>query len=293
MIGIELLARGAVALDVDADGRVVRRGEAYGQDVPGAAVAAVSAINTAAGQPVSVASADPHSSDSSAACVALVTACSAVLARERPLFTGTAAAAAEAWTGAARGAHDVVYFGVGDRTVAGVLRDGAPFSGGHGRAPAVAWLALNPVEREDYRKIGCLESEVASAGIVRRLIWRLKAGDRSQVQDAVDGDLGAISVTHVLDAARAGDGVAVSVIRDTARYLGMAAANLVAVVDPDLLVLGGIMASAADLLLEPVRGELARRLPPAMTEALTIAPAALGADAPAIGAVRLTALAVQ
>ena len=65
----------------------------------------------------------------------------------------------------------------------------------------------------------------------------------------------------MLKAARAQDGVSISVMRDTAKYLGMAAANLVVIADPEMLVLGGIMASAADLLLEPVRTELARRLP--------------------------------
>jgi glucokinase len=149
------------------------------------------------------------------------------------------------------------------------------------------WLALNPVEREDYRKIGCLEAEVAGPGIVRRLVWRIKAGDRSRVQEAVNDDLSAITLNHVLDAARAGDGVSVSVVRDTAKYLGMAAGNLVVVTDPAVLVLGGIMASAADLLLEPVRAELARRVPPTMMETLAIAPATLGADAAAIGAARL------
>jgi glucokinase len=146
------------------------------------------------------------------------------------------------------------------------------------------------VEREDYRKIGCLEAEVAAAGIVRRLIWRIKAGDRSRVQDTVGADLTAITVDHVLDAARNGDGVSISVVRDTAKYLGMAAANLVALVDPETLVLGGIMASAADLLLDPVRVEIARRLPRSMMDALVIAPAALGADAPAMGAARLAAM---
>ena len=82
-------------------------------------------------------------------------------------------------------------------------------------------------------------------------------------------------------------------MRDTAKYLGMAAANLVAIVDPDILVLGGIMASAADLLLEPMKAEIARRLPTAMVQALTIEPAMLGADAPAIGAVRLATAAAR
>src|SRR5262249_58756235 len=139
------------------------------------------------------------------------------------------------------------------------------------------------VEGEEYRRSGCLEAEVAAAGIVRRLIWRIKAGDRSRVQDQVANDLSAITIGHVLDAARSGDGVSISVVRDTAKYLGMAAANLVAIADPEILVLGGIMAHAADLLLEPVRAEIARRLPKPMMDALTIAPAALGPDAAAIG----------
>src|SRR6185369_10421653 len=184
---------------------------------------------------------------------------------------------------------DVVFFAVGQHTTGGMVRDGAAITGARGRAGSVAWLSLNPVEREDYRKAGCLEAEVAAAGIVRRLIWRIKAGDRSRVQNVIKDDLSAITVDHVLSAARDGDGVAISVVRDTARYLGMAAANLVVIADPEMLVLGGIMATDADLLLEPVRSEIARRLPPPMMQTLTIATAQAGADAPAIGAARLAA----
>jgi predicted NBD/HSP70 family sugar kinase len=67
----------------------------------------------------------------------------------------------------------------------------------------------------------------------------------------------------------------------------MAAANLVAISDPEMLVLGGIMASASDLLLEPVRTEIARRLPKLMLDALRIETAVLGDAAAAIGAARL------
>ena len=72
----------------------------------------------------------------------------------------------------------------------------------------------------------------------------------------------------------------------------MAAANLVVVADPEMLVLGGIMASAADLLLEPIRTEISRRLPKPMMDALTIETAVLGADAAAIGAARLVTAAL-
>jgi glucokinase len=212
------------------------------------------------------------------------------LPEESAVHSGAAAAVAEAWCGAARSARDVVYFSVGDHTMAGIVKDGIPWRGFRRRAASVAWLALNPVEREDYRRVGCLEAEVAASGIVRRVIWRIKAGDRSRIEEVVGGDLSAITVEQVLEEARHGDGVSISVVRDTAKYVGMAAANLVAVVDPEILVVGGIMASAADLLLDLLASELKRRLPKTMMEAITIVPAALDADAPAIGAARLAAV---
>jgi predicted NBD/HSP70 family sugar kinase len=164
---------------------------------------------------------------------------------------------------------------------------------GAAHPPAIAWLALNPVERDDYRRIGCLEAEVASAGIVRRLIWRIKAGDGSRVEQAVGGELSAITLAHILSAARDGDGVAISVMRDTAKYLGMAVAILAAIVHPEVVVLGGIMASAADLLFEPIRTEIGRRLPADVLQATTITPAAFGPEGPALGATRLISAALR
>ncbi len=296
MLGLELLDNRAVAVAIDDTGRVLGRAAVASAELPAAALATLD--GAAAGVAgslggVGVASVYPDGPECAAVLKAIGARYAGPFLQEGALASGTAAAVAEAWIGAARAARDVVYFAVAEHTCAGIVRDGAPLTGAHRRAPAVGWLALNPVEREDYRKTGCLEAEVAAAGIVRRLVWRIKAGDRSRVQDAANGDFAAITVNHVLDAARGGDGVSISVVRDTAKYLGMAAANLVVIADPAVLVLGGIMASAADLLLEPVRLELARRVPPGMMQTLTIVPAALGADAAAIGAARLATAALQ
>jgi predicted NBD/HSP70 family sugar kinase len=291
MLGLELQDARVVAVSVDDRGHVLARAlvEVSGT-LAGAADAALASVSASDPGPIGLASTNQDS-------LAIAGVVSGLARRfsapppQGPVASGTAAALAEAWVGAARGAQDVVFFAAGDHTLGGMVRQGAAVTGARGRAGSIAWLALNPVEREDYRKIGCLEAEVAAVGIVRRLIWRIKAGDRSRVQEAVGNDLTAITMDHVLDAARNGDGVSISVVRDTAKYLGMAAANLVVVVDPETLVLGGIMASAADLLLEPVRVEISRRLPRSMMDVLVIAPATLGADAAAIGAARLAATA--
>jgi glucokinase len=285
--GVELLDGAALAIAVNYDGAVRNRAvvEASG-DLSKAADAAVAELKLAPGTAIGVTTCNPEAPGVGEAAAAL-----AERVGQPVLQSGVAAALAETWLGAAKGTGDVAYFAVAEHAVAGMVREGRAMIGAHGRAASVAWLPLNPVEREDYRKMGCLEAEVAAHGIVRRLVWRIKAGDHSDVLEAVGHDLTKITAEHVLAAARAGDGVSISVMRDTAKYLGMAAANLVLVVDPTMLVLGGIMADAADLLLEPVRTEIGRRLPRSMTDALAIATAALGPDAAAIGAARQAHLA--
>ncbi|HEX4348216.1 MAG TPA: hypothetical protein VHZ73_11635, partial [Vicinamibacterales bacterium] len=199
-IGVELIDGGAHAVAVDGEGRVSKRATEQGGDLVVAALGAVAAVS-AAGSGAAIAVFVAHSPDAPAAAAALRTLTGRDGApRATPRSSGIAAAIAEAWVGAARGRKDVVYFSSADHAIAGVLRAGVPVHGANGRAASVAWLSLNPVEREDYRKAGCLEAEVAAAGIVRRLIWRIKAGDRSRVQDAVAGDLAAVSLEHVLGA---------------------------------------------------------------------------------------------
>lgn len=203
---------------------------------------------------------------------------------------GTASAIAEQWCGAARGLKQVVTFAVGEHVIAGTLINGAPWLGAHGLAGAVGWLAMNPVEREDYRRYGGLESEIAAAGIVKRLVWRIKSGDRSSVADHLGGDLSRLTADDVITGARNGDGVSISVIRDTAKYVGMAVANLTTILDPEAIVLGGMLASSGDLMLEPIRVECSRRLQPAQADRVRVVLSTLGSDAVAIGAARAASL---
>jgi len=295
MIGVELEETRVIAVRIDEAGAVQAHAvvDAAG-DLAAAAASAIAQVASQGGDArvLGLATAIPDAPSIMPAVLALTPRFAGPFREHGPMPSGTAAAVAEAWVGAGRGVQDLVYFGCGEHTVGGMVRGGNAVTGARGRATSVAWLALNPVEREDYRKTGCLEAEVAAHGIVRRLVWRIKAGDTSRVLDKVDGDYGAITVAHVLEAARERDGVSISVIRDTAKYLGMAAANLVVVADPEMLVLGGIMASAADLLLEPLRAEITRRLPKPMLDALQIETAALGEHAAAIGAARHVSVAL-
>jgi len=285
MVGVELRDGGAFAVLVSTDGEVRKQAEAAGE---GPAV--VEAVERLATEPASIGVAVPSLENGSATrAIELLVKRYASVVHTTPIPVGTAAAVAEHWIGAARGIADVVYFAVGDHVHAGIVRGGTAVMGRRGYGPAAGWLALNPVEREDYRRIGCLEAEVAAAGIVRRLVWRIKSGDHSRLQDLVDGDFTRITADRIVEGARGGDGVSISVMRDTAKYLGMAAANLAVIADPETIVVGGLMASAADLLLEAVRVEVSRRVPSSMAPSLNVVAASIGPEAAAIGAARLGA----
>jgi glucokinase len=288
-LGISIDSGHARGVLMDANGAVVARGTSTASDVADGIVAA--ARETLAGAKGARPSAagvtfpDP-SSKSWPSDLSFLSSAIGENVPIRTLSTGNASALAEVWYGSAKGARHLMAFSTGPCVSAGVISNGVLLSGAHGLASSVQWLALNPVEREDYRRMGCLEAEAASAGIVRRLVWRIKSGDRSRVLDAAGGDVNAITLDMILKGARDNDGVSLSVIRDTAKYLAMAVSNIATVIDPEVIVLGGILQSASDLLLEPIRQECARRMPPGIHDQVRIEVSTLGVDSAPIGAAR-------
>jgi glucokinase len=290
ILGVEVREDAVLAVAADDAGAISRRGRHDGAAGSSAVEAVRAALGGASPSAIGVAVRDRFEHGVPEV-VAAVSAAAGGSAPPRLITRGCAVALAEYWRGAAQGAHYVMALIAADSVHSGLVIDGVPFEGSHGLAGAAAWLALNPVEREDYRKFGSLQAEIGAAGIVRRLVWRIKSGDRSRVLDMAGGDMGAIHVQQIFDAARSGDGVSISVVRDTARYIGMAVANLVAVTDPNVVILGGLIADAADQLLQPSQTEALRRLPRSMADSLTVAAATLGDDGGPLGAARAAMIA--
>jgi len=211
---------------------------------------------------------------------------STVLPRVWRSSPGAAMALAESWRGAARGSRHLVVMTADDTLHAGIILNDVLYEGAHGQAGAVSWMSPNPVDRDDYRRIGGFEAEIGGPGIVRRLIARIKSGDASSALEMAGGDVNAVTVSNVFDAARAVDPVAESVVRDITRYIGMAVVNFVTILDPEVVVLGGIFADAGDLLLEPVRADVARRIGEGLAGSVRVVAATLGPDGVALGAAR-------
>ena len=114
---------------------------------------------------------------------------------------------------------------------------------------------------------------------------RLSRGETSTIGELVAGDLNRVTAETVSAAAGSGDHVAGEVMRTAATNLGVGVVSLVHIFNPELVIIGGGVSEAGDLVFEPVREVVAERT---MRDiAVSIVPAALGDDSGLLGAVAL------
>lgn len=173
----------------------------------------------------------------------------------------------EQWLGVAQGLSDVVFVAVGTGIGAGIISGGRLIRGAGGIAGAVGWFALNPQLEDIYRQTGCWESESAGPGVAR------KAGfDTAELAVA---------------AARSGDSQARLAIEEAADYLAMGIANIVSILNPEMVVLGGGLMTAGDLFLPRIRERVGLWAQPVAIRRTRIELSALGGRAGLLGAARL------
>lgn len=173
----------------------------------------------------------------------------------------------ERWLGAARGLNDVVFLAVGTGIGAGIISSGRLVRGAADISGAVGWFALNPEHRPIYREMGCWEAEAAGPALARRM--------------------GANSAEDVVAHARAGDAASKRAVEQSAIYLGMGIANIVSILNPEMIVLGGGLMQAADLFLEPIRRNVVQWAQPVAAKQVRIEMTQLAEDAGLLGAARL------
>ena len=205
----------------------------------------------------------------------------------------TAYVLGEQWCGAARGSHNVVFLAVGTGIGAGILVDGQVCRGTGDIAGAVGWFALTPEFRPDYARRGCFESEASGTAVGERTIEMLSSRPSALISELVDHDLTRVTAEMVVEAARHGDLVAKDVLDETVTYLAMGIANIVSILNPEIVVLGGGLLQAGDLLLDPITREFKRWAQPLAAEQVRLELSALGEDAGLFGAGKLAWNAVR
>jgi predicted NBD/HSP70 family sugar kinase len=182
-------------------------------------------------------------------------------------------ALAEAAFGAGQDASDLIYLKVASGIGAGLLLNGRLYRGTGGLAGELGHFLVDPnglVCRCGNR--GCLETLAATGALVELL-------GRSHGDD--------MTVQRMLDLARAGDVGCRRVIADAGRAIGRAISMLINMLNPELVVVGGDLAAAGDLLLDGVRDSIARAALPSAAEAAEVVTGVLGERAQVLGAIAL------
>ena len=160
------------------------------------------------------------------------------------------AALGEMWLGAGKGQKNMIMVTLGTGVGGGVIVNGHPLVGAHGAGGEIGHLCVNYEETEHCGcgKTGCLEQYASATGIARLAKKRLAADDAaSSLRDKKE-----ISAKTVFNALKDGDKVAEEIVEEFGVYLGHAMANLAAVVDPSVIVIGGGVSKAGEILLDYV-----------------------------------------
>jgi predicted NBD/HSP70 family sugar kinase len=178
------------------------------------------------------------------------------------------AALGEQWRGIARGVDDFLFLSIGTGMGAGLVLHGEVHRGRNGAAGEL-----------DYALVGFEDDVDPCAGAVARVTEELapRYGDATVLRQPYEPRI-------IFAAARAGDPLACEVVLEEARRIALHVMPVAAVVDVELVVLGGGLGVNGDLLLEPVRQQLAQRLPyPPRLEVSSLGEAAVLTGALAVG----------
>lgn len=194
-----------------------------------------------------------------------------------------ASALAEYRFGGGRGYNAVLYMTMSTGIGGGIVLDGQVYHGANDSAGEVGHQILVPGGPScGCGKRGCLEALCSGPAIARRA----QAAVRKQLTDEnvsttallnlANGRIEDIKSENVLEAARRNDALALQLVEETAYYMGWGIANLVNILNPDIVLLGTIAIAAGDLLLDPIRRMVSEFAMTRPAEAVKIAPAQLG-----------------
>lgn len=163
----------------------------------------------------------------------------------------TIAALGEVYYGAAKGYQSAVMITLGTGVGGGIITNGQAIHGPHGVAGEVGHFVVNPDETLQCNcgNYGCLEQYASATGIVRtarRLME--KGGYETKLVDTPD-----LSCKMICDAAKEGDPLALEVIEVFGKYMGIAVSHLVLVNDPEVIIIGGGVSRAGQILIDAIK----------------------------------------
>ena len=185
--------------------------------------------------------------------------------------------------GAGRGRRHVVCVTLGTGVGGGMILDGRLYRGAAFGAGEIGQMAVDPRDRAtagNYGNYGALEKQVGNRELTARAAALYAQAGRPRTEEEC-------SPARLAAAAAEGDPIAAELWRQTGELIGFCLTDIVWLLNPDAIILGGGVAGAGELLFKPIRDTIRSRTAAVFHEKLAILPAELGTDAGLIGAAAL------
>ena len=190
-----------------------------------------------------------------------------------------AGALAEHRFGAGQGVQNMVFLTMGTGIGAGIIIAGRLYRGSSDMAGEIGHVRLTASGPLGYNKAGSVEGWASGGGMAQAASERVVAAMEKGEVTSLAAQLATnriLTAKDVADAARQGDELARQIVCETGTRLGEALAILVDLLNPELIVIGGIAMRIGESVLVPARAAMTREALPASAQACRIVPAALG-----------------
>ena len=161
------------------------------------------------------------------------------------------AALGEMWQGGGKGSKDVIMVTLGTGVGGGIIVDGHVVAGYNGAGGEIGHITVNHDEIEPCNcgQYGCLEQYTSATGIVRMAKRKLaKTQDATKLRDYKD-----ITAKDIFDVAKEGDEIALGLVDEVGEILGSTLSNIACVTYPEVIVIGGGVSKAGQILIDTIQ----------------------------------------
>ena len=172
-----------------------------------------------------------------------------------------AAALGEYVYGAGKQFRHLVYLTLGTGIGSGVIIDGELLMGSRGFAPEFGHMTIDKNGPNcNCGNVGCLEALASGTAISKLTVEKLKNGSNSILNKLVSGEFNDINAKMVASAAKNGDALALSIMKQAGSNLGVGLVNIIHSFDPEIIVLGGGLVESLDIMMPCIEFEISKRV---------------------------------
>ena len=196
---------------------------------------------------------------------------------------GNVAAIGEYMLGEGRGTQNMLYVTVSTGIGGGAILNGKIYRGHTSNALEIGHMTIDPNGAKcNCGNYGCAEALASGTAIARQAREAVESGKETSLSKYSN-----VTSFEVFNEAKKGDKVSKEILDKSLNYLGICIANLVAIFDPEVIVIGGGVSKGGQIVFDKIREVVDLRCFKSMAESCRIVPAGLGIDAGVLGAVAL------